>query len=450
MSDPALGQPLSLEGVVETLREVMRHAPDHRTGKNCVYSLEDAALAAFGVFFTQSPSFLAYQRTMERAKGRSNAHTLFGVRHIPTDNCIRALLDPVAPHHLFPLFTQIFEALDAAGCVDPFRIALGACARGPGQLLIALDGTTYHHSHTVHCPQCTRIAHRNGDASYQHTVVTPVVVTPGRSDVLALTPEFVVPQDGHDKQDCETAAAKRWLAAWGRYYRPWGVTLLGDDLYSRQPLCEAARAEGFDFLFVCKPASHATLTEWVEGCARAGLLATHRVVWRKGRKVFTDTYRFLSDVPLRDGDYALKVNWFELTTTDGEGRPIYHNAWITSHVITADGVARLAQAGRARWHVENGCNNVMKTKGYHLEHNFGHGKRHLASLLATLNLLAFLLHTMQELTHRKYRRLREALPSRKAFFQSLQALTTFMIFDGFEALFDFMLAGLELDAPDSS
>jgi hypothetical protein len=42
-------------------------------------------------------------------------------------------------------------------------------------------------------------------------------------------------------------------------------------------------------------------------------------------------------------------------------------------------------------------NNTLKTKGYNLEHNYGHGKRHLSSLLATLNLLAFLFHTALDL-----------------------------------------------------
>ena len=31
---------------------------------------------------------------------------------------------------------------------------------------------------------------------------------------------------------------------------------------------------------------------------------------------------------------------------------------------------------------------TLKTKGYHLEHNFGHGKKYLSSLLAAMNMLA--------------------------------------------------------------
>ncbi|EQD36534.1 transposase, partial [mine drainage metagenome] len=104
-----ISNPLSLDFLVESLKGLMRSAPDQRTGKNCVYRMEDAARAAFAVFYTPSPSFLAYQRTMEQTQGQSNAQTLFGMSQIPTDNGVRTMLDPVAPHHLFPLFTQIFQ-----------------------------------------------------------------------------------------------------------------------------------------------------------------------------------------------------------------------------------------------------------------------------------------------------------------------------------------------------
>ena len=59
--------------------------------------------------------------------------------------------------------------------------------------------------------------------------------------------------------------------------------------------------------------------------------------------------------------------------------------------------------GRARWKIENENNNTLKTAGYHLEHNFGHGKQYLASLLATMNILAFLFHTMAGTSQQKKR-----------------------------------------------
>ena len=436
-------QRLDFEGLIEGLKELLRQFPDQRTGKNWVYRIEDAALGAFAVFYTQSPSFLAHQTLMQQARGKSNAQTLFGMHEIPTDNHIRNLLDPVAPSYAFPLFERVFNELEAGGQLDGFRLP-------SGQLLIALDGTQYHHSESIHCQQCTVTEHQDGRLGYAHTVVTPVVVTPGHNRVLALEPEFIVPQDGHDKQDCETAAAKRWIATYAPRYRERNVTLLGDDLYSRQPLCEQMLDAGLNFILVCKPSSHPTLYEWLSGLERSGGVHTLQVPWRRGKKSYTDSYRWAEQLPLRNGADALAVNWCELTTTDAAGKPTYHNAFVTRHALDAGNVASIVAAGRARWKIENGNNNTLKTKGYHLSHNFGHGRKHLSALLATFNLLAFLLHTVQELVDRKYQRLRAALRSRKTLFDDLRALTRYLCFDSFEALLDFMLRGLKIEFADSS
>ena len=55
---------------------------------------------------------------------------------------------------------------------------------------------------------------------------------------------------------------------------------------------------------------------------------------------------------------------------------------------------------------------VFKTKGYHLEHNFGHGQNHLAELLLCLNLLAYLSHTTLDLVHITYQQVRAMLVTR--------------------------------------
>jgi hypothetical protein len=94
---------------LHALRTTMATFPDPRKGKNKHYTVRDAALGAFAVFFTQSPSFLAYQRDMTARKGQSNAHTLFGLTQIPSDNQIRALLDPVPPEVLGAVFDHGFN-----------------------------------------------------------------------------------------------------------------------------------------------------------------------------------------------------------------------------------------------------------------------------------------------------------------------------------------------------
>ena len=91
-------------------------------------------------------------------------------------------------------------------------------------------------------------------------------------------------------------------------------------------------------------------------------------------------------------------------------------------------------------------NNVLKTKGYHLEHNFGHGKQYLAAFLLSLNLLAFLFHTVLEWSDQQYAVLRRVLARRQTFFQDLQALMRYMVFDSWQHLMAFMLRGLELES----
>ena len=59
--------------------------PDRRTGKNLKYSMADIGMAAFSVFFMQSPSFLSHQRALAARRGRSNAETLFSLSAIPCD-----------------------------------------------------------------------------------------------------------------------------------------------------------------------------------------------------------------------------------------------------------------------------------------------------------------------------------------------------------------------------
>ena len=418
------------------LRQVVGEFPDHRTGENLSYSMEDFGLAAFSVFFTQCPSFLAHQKAMQQAKGQSNAQSLFHLEEIPCDNKIRTALDPVPPEKLFACYDAAFESLYLSGQLESWRTLAD-------KLLITLDGTWYYSSNKIHCDNCSSLEHQSGDKTYYHSAVTPVVVAPGHEHAIPLRPEFITPQDGHTKQDCEIAASKRWLEKNSAQYAPLRAILLGDDLYCHQPFCRQTLLHGFDFIFVCKPDSHTTLYHWVHLLQRPDLgVLTERV--RVGAHFHTFTYRYANGVPLAEGQDALKVNWCEVTVTDHNKEVIYHNGWVTNLTLTDQNVAAIAAAGRARWKIENENNNTLKTKGYHLEHNFGHGKKHLSSLLAAMNILAFLYHTFLSFTDERYRLIRATLPTRKTFFDDLRALTRYWLFPSWDALMDFMMRGLEI------
>lgn len=437
---PELKKVFNFDSLVKKLHQLIESFPDPRTGKNISKSMKDAALGAFSIFFTQSPSFLSYQESMQKTEGKNNAATLFGINAILSDNHIRKLLDEVDPYYIFPLFTFIFDGLNDCGMLDQLRSF-------NNNLLIALDGTQYYSSNNIYCDNCSQTHHKNGTITYSHSAVLAAIVKPGTNKAISLIPEYITPQDGHEKQDCEIAAAKRWLKTYGPALKKLGVTITGDDLYCRQPLCELMLDKdlAFDFILVCKEDSHKTLYEYVEFLKDD--IQTVEVKRWEGKRLFSDTYSFLNGVPLRDGKDALEVNWCKIVTKDENGKVVYKNAFATNFEITEENVIQIVADGRARWKIENENNNVLKTKGYHLEHNFGHGKKNLSALLMTFNLLAFLFHTVLDLMDEKYKLIRKTLPTRKTFFQDIRALTRYICFDSWNQLMIFMLRGLKLKIP---
>src|SRR4029077_10580568 len=124
-------------------------------------------------------------------------------------------------------------------------------------------------------------------------------VAPHQNKVIPLPPEFIVPQEGHTKQDCENAAAKRWLRKYAATYRTHSITILGDDLYATQPICEVLIEERLPFILVCKPDSHPTL--YAQLAQRTLGKDLHEVTPSvySASGVTRATYRFASQLPLR-------------------------------------------------------------------------------------------------------------------------------------------------------
>jgi hypothetical protein len=408
--------------------------------------MHNVGMSAFAVFFCQSPSFLAFQRLMQQTRGINNGETLFGIQKLPTDNQIRNLLDPVDPKFLCPVFASTFAYLQQQEVIEWFRSFANT-------LLVALDGTGYFYSESIHCPSCTVAHHRDGRTSYSHSVLMPAIVKPGCPQVLPLEPQFIVPQDGHTKQDCERAAAKRWIDALASQYSPLGITLLGDDIYACQPLIEKVLAEDMQYIFVAKPSSHKYLYEELESLEKLGELQEVKHSQWRGKEHRYVTYRYVNRVPLKDAENSIEVNWVQITITNDKGEVTFHTAFITSHLITEENVAEVVKAGRCRWKIENEDFNNLKTKGYHFEHNFGHGKQYLSQTLLSLNILAFLFHTVLELLDDRCTWLRKTLPRRDTFFQHISTLTQYLCFASWQSLLEFMIRGLREDLrppPDMS
>ena len=328
------------------------------------------------------------------------------------------------------MFSRTLAALEAGGGLVPFQ-------RLGGHVLIALDGTEYFCSQKLSCPNCSSRKRANGKTEHFHQMVSAVLVAPGHDRALPLEPEFITPQDGAEKQDCESRATHRWLAAHGAQYAHLKPIYLGDDLASRQPTCEAVRAVDAHFLFTAKPSSHQTLYEWLDG---ADVPAFEQKI-KQGARFVTHRYRWLEAVPLRDGKDALIVNWLEIEIVDAAGTVAYRNSFVTDLAVNKGNVVELAACGRARWKIENETFNTLKTKGYNLEHNFGHGREHLSALLATMNLIAFAMHTTADLVDAAWKAARAAVGTRKRFFEELRVITTYLVFPSWALLVETLTAG---------
>ena len=429
---------LKFNNLLGILKGSLAGLPEHRRGQNGRYEIADAGLGAFAVFFMQAPSFLAHQRDMQRARGQNNAGSLFKLGEIPSDGQLRNLLDPVDPMQLGEPFWTVYEHLIATDQLAAYRGVAGT-------RLISLDGSQYFSSQKIHCANC-RVTIRDGQKYYSHQVLLPVLSAPGQPHVIPLAPEFMSPQDGDEKQDCEQQAIKRWVIGHQARFAPWEITVLVDDLHSHQPTLTLLRANKMHFVAVCKPDSHLALYEEVALLERvAGAISTQVVRQWNGRYHERRVYRWVEQVPVRRGTDALLVNWCELTITKKEtGEQLYHCAWVTDHALDAQTVVAVAASGRSRWKVENEGFNVLKNRGYDFEHNYGHGKQNLSSVLLTLLLLAFLFHTVLDLCCLKYQAVRRELGTRRTFFNDLRALTRYSYFASWDQLLCFMHQGLDL------
>jgi len=187
-----------------------RGLPEQRRGQNCIYSLADGAWAAFIVFFNQARSFLERRRDASRPHRRANVAGLCGAHKTPSDPHSRNLLDPLAPEHFYPPFHTILQRLKVGGYLQAYQAFAN-------NLLVSLDGVYYFAATAIHCPQCN-VTLRDDQTYYSHAALRPVLGAPDNPQVISLEPEFIIPQDGATKQDCEQNASKRWLASLA--YRP--------------------------------------------------------------------------------------------------------------------------------------------------------------------------------------------------------------------------------------
>jgi len=172
---------------------------------------------------------------------------------------------------------------------------------------------------------------------------------PDKKQVLPVMPEAISNADGTEKQDCESNAAKCFIANLKKSYPRQGFMICGDGLMSHQPMIEEVKQAQLHYLFVAKPGDHKHLFEWVNDFSE---IPSYEYT---DEKDIIHHYRWKNDTPLNAKEDAVNVNFFEYTKTDNNGKEIYKNSWITYIKISLHNITHMAQAGKCRWKIENEC-----------------------------------------------------------------------------------------------
>src|SRR5436853_4608178 len=285
---------LSADALFRWVRSGFATIPDSRCDDVDI-SLADALMSAFAMFSLKSPSLLAFDK--QRAEG--NLGRIYGIEHVPCDTQMREILDPMSPESLRPLFKRVFIQLQRGKALEPMAFL-------DGHYLVALDGTGYFSSQTIHCASCLHKVHRNGTTTYYHQMLGAAIIHPDKRAVIPLMPEPIIKQDGTAKNDCERNAAKRFLVQLRQDHPHLKCIITADSLSPNAPHIEALHAHGLHYILGVKEGDHTYLCQQVQAAEHSGHVTSYE---RHDRAAGVEhRFRFINDVPLNASRVVVGVS----------------------------------------------------------------------------------------------------------------------------------------------
>ena len=164
-----------------------------------------------------------------------------------------------------------------------------------------------------------------------------------------------------------------------------------DALASNGPHIKYLINKGFRFILGAKPGDHKSLFNKFKA-------SESRKSWKTRDKKtgFMHQFEWVMGLPLNKANPDLKINMLKYKEIKKDGK-ITQFSWVTDLPLNRKTVMSIMLAGRRRWAIENETFKTLKDQnGYKIEHNYGHGKNHLADVLPTLAMLAFLFDQVQQ------------------------------------------------------
>jgi hypothetical protein len=385
-SKVAAHKALSADGLIKALRTSFEVIDDPFPGVPEI-PLADALMSAYAVFSLKAPSLLDFER--RRTTEESNLKSIYGMAAIPCDTQMRARLDEVDPDSLRPAYKAVFNKAEQEKILENMAF-LDGC------VLISNDGTGYFSSDKLHSPVCLEKKNsKTGQTTYHLQMLGSAIVHPDRKEVIPLPPEPIRKQDGANKNDCERNASRRWLQKFRQDHPHLKVIIVEDGLGSNAPHIRDLQEHRCHFILGSKEGDHAYLSTCLDKATARGETTEFDVPDPKDPKV-RHFFRFANGLPLNESNRDILVNIMEYWEIRGEARKYF--CWITDLTITTENAYQIMRGGRARWKVENETFNTLKNQGYHIEHNYGLGKKNLSMVFVTLMMLAFLVDQILQMS----------------------------------------------------
>ncbi len=387
MQEIKLRKHLNADALFGVMRTGFAGIRDYRTG-NITHTLADTLMAGFAVFSLKDPSLLAFDE--RRFKGPHNLMTIYGMGSIPCDTSMREILDGVDPNDLRPLFKAAFRQLQRGKILEKMVFMEGC-------YLLNLDGTGYFSSDLRHSDACLEKKNKKtGKITYYLQTVGAAVVHPDYKEVIVFPPESIRKQDGETKMDCERNAVRRFLVKLRQDHPHLQLIVNEDGLASNGPHMEDLETHNIHYILGAKEGDHEYLFKYVANAVANGDV-TELTITQKESPHITHCFNIVYDAPLNKSHQRKRVTFVEYWEANKKTGRTQHFTWITDLAITEENVFQFMRGARARWKIENETFNTLKNQGYHFDHNYGLGQKHLSEVFVLLMMLAFLIDQIQQL-----------------------------------------------------
>lgn len=413
---------VSIEGLLGKIRHKFSKIPSHVTSRAKISDI-DCLMSALAMFQLKSPSLLDFDEKVHEVEAiKQNLNNLYGVSNVPSNTYMRERLDEVDPKLLRPAFSAVFTAVQRQKILECYEYY-------KQHYLVAIDATGYFSSHEIHCDSCCEKNHKDGSKTYHHNMLGAVLVHPDETTVIPLAPEAMLKQDGYKKNDCEMNAAKRLLPEIRKEHPHLKIIIVEDALYGNAPHINMLKELDMHYIIGVKPDNHEYLFEAVNAVKLQGHI--------EKEKQTTHKYRWLNDVILNDSNQECRVNFLEYEEHSTNGK-LQKFTWITDLPLTKETVTLVMKGGRARWHIENQTFNTLKNQGYQFEHAFGHGYKHLSTVLAMLMFLAFLVDQVQETCCEFFQKALKKLKRKKYLWEKMRTIFGMFLLPSWQEFYEIL------------